>query len=172
MVAALQPAVFPLTLLDVRVCWELDQRCFVGAEVYDLQTFRLLLSSPDSVSYKVIDHQGLMKGFLIGMVDRDFSDGRGRGRLTGSGHVVAVGVAPESRQRGFGRRLMIAAEQGFQRRGISLVHLEVHVTNTAACRLYEELGFVATQRMEKYYANGDDAFKMVKPLTPTIRALF
>lgn len=172
MVAALQPVVLPLTLLDVRACWELDQRCFVGAEVYDMPTFRLLLSSPDSVSYKVVDQQGAMKGFLVGMVDRDFSDGRGRGRLTGSGHVIAVGVAPESRQRGYGRWLMNAAEHGFQRRGASIVHLEVHVTNAPACRLYERLGFVATQRMERYYANGDDAFKMVKALSHSGRGPF
>jgi ribosomal protein S18 acetylase RimI-like enzyme len=165
MVAVIEPVVLPMTLLDVKACWELDRRCFAESDVYDISTFRMLLSSPDSVSCKVVEAGAEMKGFLVGMVDRDFSDPRRRGRLTGSGHVIAVGVAPESRGRGYARRLMRYAEQGFQRRGVSIVHLEVHVTNAAACRLYRDLGYFITERMAGYYGEAGDGYKMAKSLT-------
>lgn len=158
------PLTVPLTALDAYACWELDRRCFAGYETYDLATFRLLLDSPDSVSYKSLDAGRRMAGFLIGLVDRDASLGRGRGRLLGSGHIIAVGVAPEARRQGHARRLLSVAEQGFRRRGITIIHLEVHATNDAACRLYIGAGYSVTQRLTRYYADGDDALKMVKSL--------
>ncbi|MCS7081043.1 MAG: GNAT family N-acetyltransferase [Chloracidobacterium sp.] len=157
-------AVLPLTALDAYACWALAHRCFAAHETYDLATFRLLLDSPDSVSYKALDADRHMVGFLIGLVDRFPTPGRGRGRLLGSGHIVAVGVAPEARRQGHARRLLTTAEQGFRRRGMTIVHLEVHAANVAACRLYATAGYVAAQRLPGYYPDGDDALKMVKSL--------
>ncbi len=158
------PDVLPLTVWDAQACWELDRRCFAAYETYDLATFRLLLSSPDSVSYKALDARRQMVGFLIGLVDRLLTPGRGRGQLIGSGHILAVGVAPEARRQGHARRLLGVAEQGFRRRGITMVHLEVHASNSAACRLYTTAGYSVTQRLPAYYTDGDDALKMVKSL--------
>ncbi|MFQ3581545.1 MAG: N-acetyltransferase [Chloracidobacterium sp.] len=156
--------VLPLNLLDAYACWELNRRCFASSETYDLATFRHLLDSPDSVSYKVFDGQRRMVGFLVGLVDREPTPARGRGHLLGSGHIIAVGVAPEARRQGHARRLLQAAEQGFRRRGMTMVHLEVHASNRAACQLYATAGYTVTQRLAHYYADGDDAFKMVKSL--------
>lgn len=156
--------VLPLNVLDTYACWSLHRRCFPERETYDLTTFRILLDSPDSVSYKALDAQCRLAGFLVGLVDRDASLGRGRGQLLGSGHIIAVGVAPEARRQGHARRLLEAAERGFQRRGITIIHLEVHATNVAACQLYTSAGYSVTQRLARYYADGDDALKMVKVL--------
>jgi Acetyltransferases len=156
--------VLPLSLLDAYACWELNRRCFPERETYDLTTFRTLLDSPDSVSYKAVDAQRRLVGFLLGLVDRDASVGRGRGQLLGSGHIIAVGVAPEARRQGHARRLLEAAERGFRRRGITVVHLEVHATNVAARQLYTTAGYHVTQRLVRYYVDGDDALKMVKAL--------
>jgi ribosomal protein S18 acetylase RimI-like enzyme len=150
--------------LDAYACWELNRRCFPERETYDLTTFRTLLDSPDSVSYKAVDAQRRLVGFLLGLVDRDASVGRGRGQLLGSGHIIAVGVAPEARRQGHARRLLEAAERGFRRRGITVVHLEVHATNVAARQLYTTAGYHVTQRLVRYYVDGDDALKMVKAL--------
>ncbi|OYT72859.1 MAG: hypothetical protein CFK52_03380 [Chloracidobacterium sp. CP2_5A] len=154
--------VLPLTALDAYACWELNRRCFADHETYDLATFRLLLDSPDSVSYQSLDAGRRLVGFLVGLVDR--APGRGRGRLLGSGHIIAVGVAPEARRQGHARRLLAVAEQGFRRRGVAIVHLEVHAANAAAYRLYASAGYSVTQRLTRYYADGDDALKMVKSL--------
>lgn len=40
------------------------------------------------------------------------------------------------------------------------VVLETEITNTAALRLYESIGFLRDKRMAQYYLNGNDAFKL------------
>ena len=38
--------------------------------------------------------------------------------------------------------------------------LETELTNIAALRLYERLGFVRDKRLPRYYMNGNDAFRL------------
>ena len=40
------------------------------------------------------------------------------------------------------------------------VVLETEITNTAALRLYENLGFIRDKRLHRYYLNGQDAFRL------------
>lgn len=40
------------------------------------------------------------------------------------------------------------------------ITLETEVTNSAALRLYETLGFIRDKRLPKYYLNGNDAFRL------------
>jgi N-alpha-acetyltransferase 30 len=40
------------------------------------------------------------------------------------------------------------------------VVLETEVTNLAALRLYEKLGFMREERLMRYYLNGVDAFRL------------
>lgn len=94
-----------------------------------------------------------MMAFVVGMIEPD-----------GTGHVVALGVAPEHRRLGHGRRLMHEVEQGFLLRGVSTVRLEVRTSNTTAQKLYLDLGYKIVRRMTRYYTSGDDGYLMVKSL--------
>ena len=94
-----------------------------------------------------------MVGFIIGLVEPDHT-----------GHVTTVGVAPEHRRRRIARRLMEKAEDGFRRRGVRIVRLEVRSINTGAQQLYQNLGYVVTQRLPRYYSNGGDGLLMIKSL--------
>ena len=154
MVAATsQPIVMPMGHGDLNDCWRLDQRCFSDGEAYDRETIRYLLSHAQSVCHKIISPTDQMLAFVVGMIEPD-----------GTGHVVALGVAPEHRRLGLGRRLMYEVEQGFLRRGISTVRLEVRTSNTVAQRLYLNLGYKIVRRMARYYTSGDDGYLMVKNL--------
>jgi peptide alpha-N-acetyltransferase len=51
------------------------------------------------------------------------------------------------------------------KRGCHEVFLETEVTNHAALRLYEKLGFAREERLLKYYLNGHDAFRLKLWLT-------
>jgi ribosomal protein S18 acetylase RimI-like enzyme len=42
------------------------------------------------------------------------------------------------------------------------VVLEAEASNTKAIALYESLGFFRDKRLEKYYLNGGDAFRLKK----------
>jgi ribosomal-protein-alanine acetyltransferase len=144
----------PLTVSQLDECWRLDQRCFVDGEAYSRETFEYLLTAPESVSYRAVASGGGMVGFVIGLVEPDHT-----------GHVTTVGVAPEHRRRHLAGRLMSQVEDGFRRRQVRLVRLEVRSLNTAAQRLYHNLGYSVTQRLPKYYSNGGDGLLMLKSLS-------
>jgi ribosomal-protein-alanine N-acetyltransferase len=143
----------PLTLSHLDECWRLDQRCFVDGEAYSRETFEYLLTTPESIAYRAVTRGGLMVGFIVGLVEPDHT-----------GHVTTLGVAPEHRRRGIAQRMMERVEDGFRRRGVRMIRLEVRSINTGAQQLYRNLGFVVTQRLPRYYSNGGDGLLMVKSI--------
>lgn len=143
----------PLTISQLDECWRLDQRCFVDGEAYSRETFEYLLTASDAVAYRAVTTGGIMVGFAIGLVEPDHT-----------GHVTTVGVSPEHRRRQIAKRLMLEVEEGFRQRNVRLVRLEVRSQNTAAQKVYENLGYTITQRLPKYYSNGGDGLLMVKSI--------
>lgn len=143
----------PLSISQLDECWRLDQRCFVDGEAYSRDTFEYLLTAPESVSYRVVTQSGIMVGFVIGLMEPDHT-----------GHITTVGVAPDHRRRHLAKRLMVKVEEGFRRRNIRIVRLEVRSLNVSAQQLYLSLGYSVTQRLPKYYSNGGDGLLMVKAL--------
>lgn len=67
----------------------------------------------------------------------------------GWGAIQNLGVIPEHRGRGLGRRLMQRAAAGFLAAGIDKMNLEVTTANTRAVRLYEKIGFRQTKVVYK-----------------------
>ena len=143
----------PLTLEQLDELWHLDQVCFVDGEAYSLETFRYLLTSPDSVAYRAVDAAGKMAGFIVGLIEPDRT-----------GHITTIGVDPEHRRRGLARRMMLRIEEGFRRRDVRMVRLEVRSVNAGAQELYAKLGYAVTQRLPRYYSNGGDGLLMIKSL--------
>jgi ribosomal-protein-alanine acetyltransferase len=149
-----EPSVDVMGYSDLNECWRLDHRCFSDGEAYDRETFRYLLSHSQSVCYKAVAPSGEMIAFIIGMIEPD-----------GTGHVVALGVSPEYRRRGYARQLMQVIERSFIERGVRTVRLEVRTTNEAAQKLYFDLGYKIVRRMPHYYTNGDDGYLMIKDVS-------
>jgi len=143
----------PLTVSQIDECWRLDQRCFVDGEAYSRDTFDYLLTAPESVSYRVVMQNGMMAGFVIGLLEPDHT-----------GHITTIGIAPEHRRRRLASCLMETIEAGFRRRHVRIVRLEVRSSNVSAQKLYSTLGYSVTQRLPKYYSNGGDGLLMVKSI--------
>ena len=143
----------PLTISQLDDCWRLDQRCFVDGEAYSRETFEYLLRAGESVSYRAVSHNGVMAGFVIGLVEPDHT-----------GHITTIGIAPEHRRKRLASRLMQKVEDGFRRRNVRLVRLEVRSANVPAQKLYLNLGYTVTQSLPRYYSNGGDGLLMVKPI--------
>ncbi|HEX8162961.1 MAG TPA: N-acetyltransferase [Pyrinomonadaceae bacterium] len=141
----------PLTIAQLDECWRLDQRCFVDGEAYSRDTFEYLLNSPESVAYRAVTPDGALVGFVVGLVEPDRT-----------GHITTIGVAPEHRRRGVAERMLLRVEEGFRRRHIATVRLEVRSVNTGAQELYRKLGYAVTQRLPRYYSNGGDGLLMLK----------
>jgi ribosomal protein S18 acetylase RimI-like enzyme len=77
-------------------------------------------------------------------------------------HVFSLGVAPERRRRGVGRRLLhvaVSAEPGAR-----AAVIEVRAGDAGALRFYEALGFVAVGRRPRYYRSREDAVLMTRKL--------
>jgi ribosomal-protein-alanine N-acetyltransferase len=143
----------PLTISQIDECWRLDQRCFVDGEAYSRDTFEYLLTAPESVSYRVVTQNSAMAGFVIGLLEPDHT-----------GHITTIGIAPEHRRRRLASCLMERIEDGFRRRDVRIVRLEVRGSNASAQKLYLSLGYSVAQRLPKYYSNGGDGLLMIKPI--------
>src|SRR5215467_924656 len=104
----------PLSIAQLDECWHLDQRCFVDGQAYSRDTFEYLLTAPESVSYRVVMQNGVMAGFVIGLLEPDHT-----------GHITTIGIAPEHRRRRLASSLMERVEEGFRRRDVRIVRLEV-----------------------------------------------
>jgi N-alpha-acetyltransferase 30 len=72
--------------------------------------------------------------------------------------MLAVDV--DHRRLGLGRKLVMRTIESMRASGADEVILETEITNTAALRLYESIGFLRDKRLQAYYLNGNDAFKL------------
>ncbi|AWK86127.1 GNAT family N-acetyltransferase [Azospirillum thermophilum] len=69
--------------------------------------------------------------------------------------ILAIGVLPEARGGGLGRRLVEAAMEGAGRLGATALFLEVAEDNDAARALYKTCGFYSVGRRPGYYRRAD-----------------
>ena len=76
-------------------------------------------------------------------------------------HVTSVAIRPEFRGRGLGELLMLIMVDVAIRLGARWLTLEVRVSNRAARKLYEKLGFREAGLRPRYYTdNNEDAVIM------------
>ena len=76
------------------------------------------------------------------------------------GYIAMLAVDPNSRRLGLGRKLVQKTIEDMTELGADEIILETEITNVAALRLYESFGFVREKRLQQYYLNGNDAFKL------------
>lgn len=69
------------------------------------------------------------------------------------GYILFLGVAPERRGEGYGKRLVAAALQDHES-----VSCHARATNEPALSFYEHLGFDVERRITGYYEDGGDAY--------------
>ena len=76
------------------------------------------------------------------------------------GYIGMLAVSKDHRGKGIGRKLAIRAIEELRKQGAEEVVLEAEITNVAALKLYEKLGFVKDKRLPKYYMSGIDALRL------------
>ncbi|MES2624860.1 MAG: N-acetyltransferase [Pseudomonadota bacterium] len=88
--------------------------------------------------------------------------------FTRSDSVVAraysLAISAEARGQGLGRMLMESGEKASKRKGCNAMRLEVAKNNKIAIALYEKLNYVPFRSLPGYYEDGQDAWRMQKPL--------
>ncbi len=142
-----------LTTKHLAEVLKLNIRCFCNGDNYTKHTFSYLLSEPRTLSYRVATQTDEIVDFAFVMVNDN-----------GSAHLTTIGVAPEHRRRGIAVSLIEHLESALRSRSVGTIMLEVRVGNTDAQMLYRRKGFITTQRIGKYYTNGEDCYLMIKAL--------
>jgi len=79
--------------------------------------------------------------------------------------LVTIDIRAERRRNGYGTELLDRSEQILREAGISRYELQVDTANTSALEFYGKHGFVIVNTLKSYYANGNDAYLMVKEIS-------
>ena len=127
-----------LSLHHLTAAAELEAKCF---------------SQPWSASaLEILTRDG---GFGIAAMDRNGKLIGYGGMLTvlDEGQITNVAVSPDFRRQGVGKAIMRALTEEAKQRGISLISLEVRVSNLAAQKLYLGLGFTEAGIRKRFYAH-------------------
>ncbi len=61
----------PITLADLDEVWQLDLRCFVDGEAYERETFRYLLSNPNTIARQIREENDRMVAFIVSIIEMD-----------------------------------------------------------------------------------------------------
>ncbi|MBI4082416.1 MAG: ribosomal protein S18-alanine N-acetyltransferase [Candidatus Lambdaproteobacteria bacterium] len=118
----------------------LERRCF--DEPWDADTYCSLLANPAVRAWLLLDARGQGIGLLSFQQVADEAE------------LYRIGVVPEHRRNGQGRRLLAHWLGWLRARGIRRVALEVRADNMAAQALYRAVGFREAGRRPGYYARG------------------
>ncbi|XP_076442272.1 N-alpha-acetyltransferase 30-like isoform X2 [Babylonia areolata] len=81
-------------------------------------------------------------------------------KMTRRGYIAMLAVDQHYRRQQIGSTLVMKAIQAMIEDHCDEVVLETEITNKAALRLYENLGFVRDKRLFHYYLNGVDALRL------------
>lgn len=74
--------------------------------------------------------------------------------------ILMLGVKMDRRRQGLATMLCLDFLRKCAMRGVKMVTLEVRTNNKEAISLYRNLGFNKIMKLEKYYTDGDSAYKM------------
>lgn len=86
-------------------------------------------------------------------------------RQTNRGYIGMLAVLPSYRKKRIGSSLVQEAIRRMKAKGCEEVVLETEASNGAALSLYQRLGFIRDKRLQRYYLNGGDAFRLKLILT-------
>jgi ribosomal-protein-alanine N-acetyltransferase len=79
--------------------------------------------------------------------------------------IVTLDVRESHRRTGLGTDLLKRSEEILGNYGVEAYDLQVDVTNRGAISFYKKHGFRTVRTLRNYYANGNDAYLMVKELS-------
>lgn len=129
-------------------------------ENYQLKYYLYHALTWPQLLYVAEDHKKRIVGYVLAKMEEDAE--------VPHGHITSVAVMRSHRKLGLATQLMSAVEQDMvECYGAEYCSLHVRVSNQAALHLYREtLGFRIKDTDKKYYADGEDAYLMVKDVPP------
>ncbi|MDW8245668.1 MAG: ribosomal protein S18-alanine N-acetyltransferase [Sandaracinaceae bacterium] len=102
----------------------------------------LFLQAPSTRGW-VVEEKNLFLGYAIGSIVLDEAE------------LSWIGVLPQFRRQGLGKKLLQAFIQGVRKEGARQVFLEVRADNGPAIALYDSFGFERIALRRGYYGDAD-----------------
>lgn len=131
------------TTLDAQTLAGVDAACFVPR--WRTRDYRRLLLNPGAWAWLLLDVTDPAAPMPFGMAFAVV--------VGAEAELYRIGIAPERRGRGWGRRLLEGMLAEGRRSGWRRLYLEVREDNAPALALYRSLGLVETGRRPGYYGN-------------------
>ncbi|BAF15925.1 N-terminal acetyltransferase A complex catalytic subunit NAA10 [Oryza sativa Japonica Group] len=128
-------------------------------ENYQMKYYLYHMLSWPQLLFVAEDYGGRIVGYVLAKMEEDPSE-------PCHGHITSLAVLRSHRKLGLATKLMSAAQAAMdQVFGAEYVSLHVRRSNRAAFNLYTStLGYQIHDVEAKYYADGEDAYDMRKPL--------
>ncbi len=133
-------------LSDLRSVFDLA--CLALKERYTPTLF-INLQSYWPEGFIVIEDAGRIRGFILGVTVSRIQ-----------GRILMLAVGEGLRRMGYGTMLYRQFCMECAKKGIRYLTLEVRKSNLAALRFYEKMGFQITGEIQRYYTDGEDAYRM------------
>ena len=138
---------------DFNTLLEIDQASFPRGVAYDAAELSYFMNR-EGAETLVAEEDGTIVAFLVMEVQP------GRRRAT----IVTLDVRESHRRSGYGTQLLARAENILSSYGVEVYDLQVDVTNRGAIVFYKKHAFKTVRTLQRYYANGNDAYLMMKEL--------
>jgi ribosomal-protein-alanine N-acetyltransferase len=136
---------------DLPTLLEIDRASFPSGVAYDSAELSYFMNRSGAQTI-VLEHDGNIVAFLILEINAR------RQAAT----MITLDVLQEFRRLGYASRLLQQSEEILALADVVLYELQVDVENAPAIAFYVKHGFHSTGRLKRYYANGHDAYLMVK----------
>ncbi|BCR85485.1 peptide alpha-N-acetyltransferase MAK3 [Aspergillus chevalieri] len=128
------------------------------SEPYSIYVYRYFLYQWGELCYLAMDKSRPENDQMVGVVVSKLEPHRG-GPLRG--YIAMLAVRAEYRGKGIATKLVRMSIDAMTERDADEIALETEITNTAAIKLYERLGFLRSKRLHRYYLNGNSAYRLV-----------
>ena len=133
------------------------------AQITELE--RLCFSDPWSENSVRSELENPLSFWLAAVAGEQVIGYIGSQTAAGESDIMNLAVTPEFRCRGVAQRLVTELSDALRKREASALMLEVRVSNHAAIRLYEKMGFIRVGLRPNYYFHPrEDALIMRKEL--------
>ncbi|KAI9758273.1 MAG: N-alpha-acetyltransferase 30 [Chaenotheca gracillima] len=124
------------------------------SEPYSIYVYRYFLYQWGNLCFMALDEQENLVGVVVSKLE-PHRGGPYRG------YIAMLAVREEYRGQGIATKLVRMAIDAMIAGDADEIALETEITNTAAIKLYERLGFLRSKRLHRYYLNGNSAFRLV-----------
>ncbi|WPH00174.1 acyl-CoA N-acyltransferase [Acrodontium crateriforme] len=131
------------------------------SEPYSIYVYRYFLYQWGDLCFMALDKNN----HLIGVIVCKLEPHRG-GPMRG--YIAMLATSQEHRGKGIASKLVRMAVEKMIEKDADEIALETEIDNIPSLRIYENLGFIRTKRLHRYYLNGNTAYRLILYLKPGI----